>query len=360
MFDDGLLADLHHAFCRVLDSGTFVSAGEVAGFETALASRLGVNHVAGVSSGTAALSLILRAAGVGPGDEVVLPANTFFATAEAVMSVQATPVFADADVTTASVDPESVAAAITPRTSAIIAVHMYGTPAAMPQLAAIANRHQLLLVEDAAQAFGAWCDGRPVGSLGDAAAMSFFPTKNLGALGEAGAVTTNDAWLADRVRRLRDHGQSEKHHHVESGGNERLDELQAAFLTVKLAHFDRSLVSRDRLASRYLRQLQAIPGVSILEVPGDVRAAYHLMVVRVDHRDAVLTRLRASGIGAAVHYPTPVHLQPACRYLGVAEGALPGCERLARTVLSLPFYPEMTDAQLDRCVRGLANAIVVS
>jgi dTDP-4-amino-4,6-dideoxygalactose transaminase len=349
---------LRVAFDRVLASGRFVSGHEVAGFEATLAERLGVSQVVGVSSGTSAVSLALRAAGVVPGDEVILPANTFFATAEAVVLAGARPVLVDADPTTASVNPAAVEASVTRRTTAIIAVHLYGTPADMDRLRAIADRHSLLLLEDSAQALGSLWHGRPAGSLGDAAAMSFFPTKNLGALGEAGAVATNDPVLARRVRQLRDHGQPEKNNHVEVGANERLDELQAAFLAVKLAHFSESVASRRRLSRRYRRRLETIAGVSTLAVPLGADPAFHLMVAKVPNRDTVLAALHAEGIGAAVHYPVPIHLQPACRFLGQKEGSFPGCEALSRSVLSLPFFPEMTIAQMDRCLRALARVVV--
>jgi dTDP-4-amino-4,6-dideoxygalactose transaminase len=348
--------ELRAAFERVLATGRFVSGDEVERFESALATRMGGGYAVGVASGTAALTLTLLAAGIGPGDEVIVPANTFFATAEAVVATGAEPVFADVEPSTALVDPGSVASHVTGRTAAVIAVHLYGAAAPMAALRSVAARHQLLLVEDAAQALGASRDGVPVGSLADAAAFSFFPTKVLGALGEGGAVTTRDAGLAERVRLLSSHGEVAKNVHVTFGYNERLDELQAALLSVKLARVDHDLLRRRALAARYRELLSQVDGVELLDV--DVLAsAHHLLVVTVADRDRVLADLRAARIGAGVHYPTPIHLQPAASHLGLGPGTLPHAEALARTVLSLPFYPELTRDQVERCVQTLARVV---
>lgn len=354
--DGELRQGLRQAFERVLATGRFSAGREVPAFEDALAREVGVDFAVGVGSGTAALALMLIGAGIGPGDEVILPTNTFFATLEAVVTAGAVPVLADAEMATGSVDPASVEAAVTSRTAAILGVHLYGTPADATRLRAMAARHGLLFFEDAAQAIGARWRGRPAGALGDGAAFSFYPTKNLGALGEAGAVTTNDEALARRVRSLRSHGEIVKNVHDEFGFNERLDELQAAFLSVKLARLDRGLEARRALAESYRHLLADVPTVQVLEVPDGAESSYHLFVVKVDNRDAVATFLRAHGIEAAVHYPTPIHLQPACRSLGLAKGAFPNAERLAASVLSLPFFPGMSPEQTRHCVETVSAA----
>ncbi len=354
---DAVLAEMHVALERVFKSGRFVSGPEVEELEDALAGRAGVAHAVGVGSGTAALFLTLLAAGIGPGDEVVLPANTFFATAEAILATGATPVPADVDPSTGSIDPSSVDALVSERTAAVVAVHLYGLPADVDALRRLTSRRQLLLVEDAAQAFGAAWDGRPVGSLGDAAAFSFFPTKILGALGEAGAVTTDDAALARQVRLLRSHGESAKNVHTAVGFNERMDELQAAFLSVKLAYVDGEIEQRRHLAGRYCELLAGSEGVELLTVPANASPVHHLFVACSPRRDEVVADLHAAGIGAGVHYPTPIHLQPACRGLGVREGSLPNAEALGRSVLSLPLYPGMTLEQVERCATTLTELV---
>ena len=345
------------AFERVLESGRFTSGVEVEEFENLFARRTGVAHAVGVGSGTAALSLVLLAAGIGRGDEVVLPANTFFATAEAILATGATPVPADVDPDTGAIDPDSVEALVSERTAAVVAVHLYGLPVDADRLRLLTSRRQLLFIEDAAQAFGATWAERPIGSLGDAAAFSFFPTKVLGALGEGGAVTTDDAGLARKVRLLRSHGEATKNVHEIFGFNERLDELQAAFLSVKLAYVDDEIEQRRDLARRYCDLLASVEGVDLLITPAPACPVHHLFVVRLSQRDAVLAGLHAAGIGAGVHYPTPIHLQPAFRDLGVPEGALPNAEALARSVLSLPLYPGMTAMRVEQCARALAEAV---
>ena len=354
---DELRPRLVAAFERVLDSGRFMSGEEVARFEVGLAEFVSARHAVAVASGTAALHLALRAAGIGRGDEVILPPNTFFATAEAVVAAGATPVFADVDPETALIDPAAVEVAIGPRTSAVLAVHLYGQPADMGRLAGIADAHGLFLLEDAAQALGARWAERPVGVLGHAAAFSFYPTKNLGGLGEGGAVTTDDLALARKVSILRNHGEAAKNVHEEVGLNERLDEVRAALLSVKLEQLDRSLQDRSRLVARYLDLLAEVDGVQAIASAPQAHAAQHLMVVRVDARDEVLGALRAGGTPAAVHYPTPIHLQPAFRDLGLGPGALPNAENLSRSVLSLPLYPGMSDDQVTATVEALAGAV---
>jgi dTDP-3-amino-3,4,6-trideoxy-alpha-D-glucose transaminase len=349
--------ELVAAFERVLDSGRFVSGEEVDGFESALATFVGASSAVAVASGTAALALALMAAGIGPGDEVILPANTFFATAEAVVAAGAVPVLADVDPVSAAIDPRSAAALVTPRTAAIIAVHLYGHPADVVALRAVATRHSLLLLEDAAQALGASRDGRRVGALGNGAAFSFFPTKVLGALGEGGAVTTDDAQLAARVRLLRSHGEPAKNVHEAMGFNERMDEVQAALLMVKLRHLEDDLRLRDKVVSHYHGLLRRVSDVDLFATAPDARSVHHLMAVKVPDRDRVLVDLHGVGVGAGVHYPTPIHLQPAWRHLGNGPGELRNAEALARSVLSLPLYSQMSVEQVERCVAALAEAV---
>ncbi len=352
-----LRRELLVAFERVLDSGRFVSGEEVEALEGELAGYVGTGHAVAVGSGTAALTLALAGAGIGPGDEVIVPANTFFATVEAVLATGAAPVLADVSPTTASIDPASVAAAVTPRTAAVVAVHLYGCPADTERLRAVAAGTNLFLLEDAAQAMGASWEGRRVGSLGHAAAFSFFPTKILGALGEGGAVTTDDAGVASQVRLLRSHGEAVKNVHRLIGSNQRLDEVQAALLRVKLAHLAADLDARRQVVALYLRLLAGVHGVEVLATPAGARSVHHLMVVKVLQRDRVLANLHNMGIGAGVHYPTPVHMQPAWRDLGIGVGDLPRAEALAGSVLSLPLWSQMTDGQVERCVTALAEAV---
>ncbi|MDP9453633.1 MAG: DegT/DnrJ/EryC1/StrS family aminotransferase [Actinomycetota bacterium] len=341
-----------------MSSATFVAGQEVQRLEQALAERVGVRHAIAVGSGTAALHLALQAAGIGRGDEVILPPNTFFATAEAVVATGATPVLADVDERTALLDPAAVEAAVTDRTAAIAAVHLYGQPVDGERFGAIAQRHGLFLLEDAAQALGAAWRDRPAGSLGHAAGFSFYPGKNLGALGDGGAVTTTDADLARRVRLLRSHGEESKGVHLVSGFCERLDELQAAFLTAKLPHFDAAQAARAAAAALYRQRLEATEQVRVLETAVGAHHAHHLFVVRVPHRDAVLASLNAAGIGASVHYRTPIHLQPAFVDLG-ERGHFPFAEGLADSVLSLPLFAGITEAQVDRSVEALTHALAV-
>ncbi|MDP8970197.1 MAG: DegT/DnrJ/EryC1/StrS family aminotransferase [Actinomycetota bacterium] len=348
--------DLRAAFERVLRSSSFVGGVEVDRFEAALADLVGVPHAIGLASGTAALHLTLLAAGVGPGEEVVVPAHTFFATAEAVMATGAAPVLADAEVATGLLDAEAVEDALSPRTVAVAAVHLYGQPVDADRFGALARRHGLFLLEDAAQAIGAAWRNRPAGSLGDAAGFSFYPGKNLGALGDGGAVTTADADLARTVRLLRSHGEEREGVHVVAGFCERLDELQAAFLVAKLAHLPAAQAARRRAVDLYRRRLAGLHRVQVLETAAGARHAHHLLVVRVPRRDVVLASLRAAGVGASVHYRTPIHLQPAGRHLG-DRGQFPAAEALADSVLSLPLYPGMSEALVDRCVDALASAV---
>ena len=349
--------ELQEAFDRVLTSSAFTGGAEVRRFETLLAECIGVPHAVGVASGTAALHLALVAAGIGPGDEVILPPNTFIATAEAVVMANATPVFVDVDPTTALLDPGAVAAAVTPRTAAVVAVHLYGQPADMHELRLLCERHKLFILEDAAQAITATWDGRPAGSLGDAAAFSFYPSKNLGALGEGGAVVTTDAGLAHRVSLLRSHGELSKNRHVRVGFNERLHGLQAAFLSVKLRHLHEAQAARLEAAGWYETLLAEVEQAVPLATDDRAGHSRHLMVVQVPRRDAVFGAMRALGIGVGVHYPTPIHLQPAFHQYGGRPGAFPSSEQLAESVLSLPLFTGITPEQVQRTTAALQRAL---
>lgn len=351
-----LKPEIDAAIARVIANASFILGPEVRAFEAAFAAYCQAEHAVGVSSGTAALELTLRALGIGPGDEVITTPFTFIATAEAISAVGATPVFADIDPATYNLDPAAVEAAVTARTRAILPVHLYGQPADMDGLASVAQRYGLKLIEDAAQAHGAEHRGRRVGSLADAACFSFFPGKNLGCYGDGGAVVTNDANLADRVRRLRDHGRTSKYVHEEVGFGHRLDALQAAILAAKLPHLDAANAARRRLAERYSRLL-ADTDLALPYAPAHVTPVYHLYVVRTARRDQVLAHLQQRGIGAGVHYPLPLHLQPAYRFLGLRPGQFPVAEAAAAQVLSLPLFPEMTEAQQDRVVAALREAL---
>jgi len=337
--------EVHSAIDRVLTNTSFILGDEVRAFEDAFASHVQADDAVGVASGTAAIELSLRALGIGPGDEVITTAHTFIATAEAVNNVGARPVFADIDPSTYNIDPDHVDALVTDRTRAILPVHLYGQPADLKALMEIAERRGIRVVEDAAQAHGAEVGGRRCGSIGHLACFSFYPGKNLGAYGDAGAVTSNDADLVAKVRRLRDHGRTSKYEHVEIGMAERIDALQAAVLAAKLPHLDGWTESRRAAAQRYGELLRDVDVVTPVEAP-DVRHVYHLYVVRSNRRDALLEHLQTNGIGAGIHYPIPLHRQPAYLDLGYGDVSLPHTEAAAGQVLSLPVYPEITENQL--------------
>lgn len=338
---DGVLHDMH-----------LFLGPQVQRFERDFAEYLGVRHVLGVGSGTEALDLALQALGVGPGDEVITTPFTFFATVEAILHVGATPVFVDIDPNTYTMDPHAVEAAMTPRTRALLPVHLFGHPAPMHELLPLARRHDLLVLEDAAQAHGARIqmegEWRAVGSLGDAAAFSFYYTKNLGAFGEGGAVATSRDDVAERLRLLRVHGQTDKYTHALVGTNSRLDELQAVVLNLKLPKLDAWNERRRELARRYTESLQDLEVITPVEAPWAYHV-YHLYVIRVpaDVRDALREHLMSRGIGVGIHYPIPAHLQPALRDLGYRQGAFPVCEQMAGEVLTLPMHPFLTDEDVD-------------
>jgi dTDP-4-amino-4,6-dideoxygalactose transaminase len=342
---------------RVLASGWYILGQETAAFEAEFAQACGAAGSVGVNSGTDALHLALLACAVGPGDEVITVAHTAVATVAAIRLAGATPVLVDIDPVTYTMSPAALAAAITPRTKAVIPVHLYGHPADLPAIAAEVNSRGIWLIEDCAQAHGALSQGKPVGSVGKLACYSFYPTKNLGALGDGGAVTGNDADLLARVRALREYGWSAAARYVSfvEGMNSRLDELQAAILRVFLQHLDAENAQRRRLAAAYAACLP--PGVVLpVEQPG-CRHVYHLYVVRVPQRDRVRERLAERGIGAGIHYPMPIHLQPAYRDVVVAPAPLLATERAAEEILSLPMHPGMTVDDVQQVAEALADVL---
>jgi dTDP-4-amino-4,6-dideoxygalactose transaminase len=337
--------ELESAFRRVLHSGWFILGEEVSAFEREFAAYCGVKHCVGVANGLEALHLILCALGVGPGDEVIVPSNTYIATWLAVSQCGARPVPVEPDERTFNVDPSLVEAAITGRTRAILPVHLYGQPADMDPINAIAKKHGLAVVEDAAQAHGARYRGRRTGALGKAAGFSFYPGKNLGALGDAGAVTTDDDALAEKVRVLRNYGSRVKYQNETRGFNSRLDEVQAALLRVKLARLDQWNKARRAIATTYLRELEH-SGLRLPSFADEIEPVWHIFAVRSSRRDALQRHLAESGIGTMIHYPIPPHLQPAYADLRLRQGALPVSERIHREILSLPLWPGMQDSAI--------------
>jgi dTDP-4-amino-4,6-dideoxygalactose transaminase len=348
-----LREELLAAMARVLDSSQFVLGGEGRALEGELAARSGVRHAVGVGSGTDALRLALAAAGVGPGDEVLTPAYSFVASASTIAMLGATPVFVDIDPETFTLDVAAAERALTPRTRAVVPVHLYGHPAAMDRLVALARAHRLLVIEDAAQAVGAAWAGRAVGSWGDATCYSFYPTKNLGACGDGGMIVTDREDLADRARRLRHHGDSGRYHHVELGYCSRLDELQAAVLRVKLARLAAWTEARRRLAARYRAGLAGAPLGLPVERP-EARHVWHLYAVRHPQRDAFAKALADLGVGTSVHYPLPVPGQP--MFGGGGERRFPEAWRASRETLCLPCFPELTDAEQDAVIAAARQA----
>jgi dTDP-4-amino-4,6-dideoxygalactose transaminase len=346
---------LERACVGALHSGDYILGAEVAAFEEEFARYCGVRHAVGVASGTSALELALRALEVGPGDEVITAANTFVATTLAIAQTGARPVLADVDPLTYTIDPRSVATAITSRTRAIVPVHLYGQCAEMGPILDVARDHGLAVVEDACQAHGALYQGRRAGSFGDAAAFSFYPSKNLGAAGDAGMIVTDDDALAEMVRLLRNYGQREKYHSDLRGQNSRLDTLHAALLRVKLPRLDGWNEARRVHAARYQQVLWGLP-VALPAVRPGSEHVWHLFVVRVPRRDAVRALLAEQGVETGIHYPVPVHLQPAHSDLAYRPGDFPISERNARDILSLPMYPEMPAWAPERVAEALRAA----
>jgi dTDP-4-amino-4,6-dideoxygalactose transaminase len=344
---------LHEAVRSVIDRGDFVLGDAVEQFEEEFARYCGAESCVSVDSGTSAIELALRAAGVGPGDEVIVPANTFIATALGVHHAGATTVLTDVDPVTYNLDPDLFAKAITVRTKAVIPVHLYGQPAAMDEVNRIAAEHGLIVVEDACQAHGAFYKGRRAGSLGDIAAFSFYPGKNLGACGDGGAVTTSNPDFAERLRLLRNYGQKEKYHHLMKGFNRRLDTMQAAILRVKLQRLDEWNQSRNRAASRYADRLASIGLKSPTVADGNYHV-WHLYVVEVADRDGLRSALDAAHIQTGVHYPIPIHLQPAFSDLGCGTGAFPVTEEASKKIISLPMHAKLSDFEIERVTAALS------
>lgn len=350
-------AELQPELDRVLLSTQFIRGEDCVRLEEEFASYCGVAHACGVANGTDALILALRAYGVGPGDEVVTVANTFIATGEAIILNGARPVFVDVDPVTYTMDAAQVEAAITPRTKVLLPVHLYGHPADMDAIVAIGKKHGLPVLEDAAQAHGASVGSRRAGGLGHAACFSFYPGKNLGAYGDAGMVTSDDAAFIERVRRMANHGGgTDKYDNVVLGTNSRLDTLQAAVLRVKLRHLDAWDAERRERVGAYSAALAGTPGLTVPTERAGARSAWHLYTVRLERRDAVQAHLKARGIATAVHYPRPIHLQPAMASAGGRVGDLPVSERLSAEVLCLPLYPELPLETVERIAGEVRKA----
>jgi dTDP-4-amino-4,6-dideoxygalactose transaminase len=357
------LAAMHHplaerfqeAWDSVVTTSGFIGGRHVEDFEQRWAEYCGTDEAIGVANGTDALRLTLAALGIGPGDEVIVPTNTFIATAAAVTAVGGTPRFVDVDPETLLLTPEGVAEALNERTTAVIPVHLYGQPVDMPGILEVAERAGIAVIEDAAQAHGARWEGRRVGSFGHAACFSFYPGKNLGAFGDGGAVVTNDAQLARRIRQLGNHGRGDSRYlHELAGDNSRLDALQAAVLSIKLDHLDEWNEARRAIASHYLEALADLPVHPVGQRP-EAESVYHLFVVELDDRDAVLTSLEQQGVGAGLHYPTPCHQQPA--FASIPQPHLPVAEKAAGRILSLPMFPHMTSEQTEFVGIAVARAL---
>ena len=341
-----LNAEIREAFDRVLQNSWYIGGDEDKEFEKRFAAYCGTEYCVGTGNGLDALTLVLKALGVGPGDEVIVPANTFIATALAVSRNGAKPVLVDAKEDTFTIDPETVEEVISDRTKVIMPVHLYGLACDMDSILQIAERHNLKIIEDCAQAHGAKYNGRIVGSFGMAAGYSFYPGKNLGALGDAGAVVTNDPVLAERIRALGNYGSDHKYHHIYEGCNSRLDEFQAAFLSVKLSHLDRMNAERRRIAGRYLAGIHN-EKVILPTVPYYAEPVWHVFGIRCNERDRLEAYLNTKGIGTNKHYPVPMHLQECYQHLGYHEGDFPVAEAISRTELSIPLYYGLTDAEID-------------
>ena len=347
------------AFERIASTGAFVLGSDLVEFERQYAEFCGTLNCVGVSDGTEALRLALLALGAGPGTEVITVPMTFIATVEAAAHTGARVVLVDVDPVSRCMDPDGLEAALGPQTAAVVPVHLYGRPAPMREIRRLCDRAGVAVLEDAAQAHGATLDGRRAGSLGTAAAFSFYPTKNLGAMGDAGAVVCDDPAVAELVRSLRHHGSApeDPNRHLALGSTSRLDNLQAALLSLKLPHLEDWTEQRRRAASRYREALAGLPLTLPPEDPPGGAQVYHLFVIEVEERDRVLSELRSQGIGAGVHYPVPAHLQPAWRDLGYAPGDFPAAERIARSALSLPLFPGITEEEIERVTAALARAL---
>lgn len=352
-----LRAEFEEAISDVIDAGTFAGGPVVAQFEKEYAAFCGSQYAIGVGNGTDALWLALLACGIGAGDEVITVPNTFIATAEAITYTGAKPVFVDIDDRTYTMDTGLLEHARTPRTKAVIPVHLYGQVADLDPIASFARKHGLYLIEDAAQAHGAEYKGRKAGSIGHAGCFSFYPGKNLGAFGEAGAVVTNDATLADRMRTLRDHGQVRKYYHSMVGWNCRMDGIQAAVLRIKLRHLDRMNQARRDHALQYHRHFQGVEEIGAPFEAAHGRHVYHIYPIQVRDRDEVKDRLEKKRIGCGIHYPVPIHLQEAYRDMGHKKGDFPVSEQTSERLLSLPMFPELTQPQVERVAEAVKESV---
>jgi len=348
--------EIDAAVLSTLESGHFILGPQVVKFEESIAAYLGVDHAIGLASGTDALVIALRALNIGEGDEVIIPAYTFFATAGTVMSVGAKPVIVDVDPQSYQIDVSKIEAAITSKTRAIIPVHLYGHPAEMNPIWGIARKHGLKVIEDNAQGFGAEYLGKKTGSFGDIGCLSFFPTKNLGAYGDGGMSVTNDATLAERMRMLRAHGWKKKYYPEEVGFNSRLDALQAAILQAKLPHLDSWNEKRRELSQRYNEQLAPLGVVTPVEREW-AKHVYHLYIIRTPKRDALQAFLKEKGIASEVYYPVPPHLSVPCKKFGYKEGDFPHAEKAAKETLALPLYPEMSLKQQDEVIAAVREFV---
>lgn len=344
--------EIDAAIQRTIDNTAFILGPEAKTFEEHFADFCSVKHAIGLDSGTAALHLALIALNVGAGDEVITTPHTFVATSEPISLLGARPAFVDIEPQTYNMDPDKLEAAITPRTKAIIPVHLYGQPVEMDPILEIARRHNIPVIEDAAQAHGSEYRGRRIGSMGEMACFSFYPGKNLGAYGDAGALVTNDDALAQKIRMLRDHGRTTKYEHEISGYGYRLDGIQAAILDVKLKHLPAWNEQRRAHADYYTELLSNLDVVTPYE-PAHIRSVYHLYVIRTHKRDELLQYLKNQNIEAGIHYPVPLHLQPVYKNLGYHQGDFPETEQAARDILSLPMYPELSHAQMARVVESI-------
>jgi dTDP-4-amino-4,6-dideoxygalactose transaminase len=353
-----LRAEIDRAIGEVIDSSAFAGGPFVARFEEEFAAFCDCKYAAGVGNGTDALWLALLAAGIGPGDEVITVPSTFMATAEAISYCGARPVFIDIDEKTYTMNPEGLEKAVTPRTKAIIPVHLFGQVADMDPILEFARSRGLLVIEDAAQAHGAMYKGRKAGSLGDVGCFSFYPGKNLGAFGEAGAVVTNDSSLAEKIRVLRDHGQIRKYHHTMIGWNCRMDGIQGAVLSIKLRHLEKGNALRRAHAKRYSEVLGGVEGISVPYASDRGEHVYHVYAIRTRSRDELMRRLSEQGVATGIHYPIPVHLQQAYAGLGYGEGAFPIAERCALEFASLPMFPELTADQVERVASATKEAVL--
>lgn len=341
----------------VLEDSAFISGPYVEKFEREFAEFCGSRNVVATSNGTSALWMSLLAAGIGPGDEVITAPNTFIATAEAISYTGAKPVFTDVDENSYTMVADLLEKTITPRTKAVIPIHLFGQPADMDPIMEVAARHGLLVIEDACQAHGALYKGKAAGTIGAAGCFSFYPGKNLGAYGEAGAVVTDDSEMAERIRMLRDHGQLTKYHHSVIGWNGRMDGIQGAILSVKLKHLPRWNDARRTIAARYNSLLSGLEDIIKPQEMEYARHVYHIYAIRTKNRDLLARRLAKDGIACLIHYPVPVHLQDAYRQLGLSQGSFPIAERCAGELLSLPMYPEMTEKQVNSVVNGIENFV---